>query len=119
MLNTSLSKPGVYILYRNHEPYYIGKTGKPLIKRLRPHALQSNAGRYNLWNYFSAFEISNSLHRNEVEAILVSAMPTAASGSCPEIPRMSLDRAAARVLNNVQGLMMTGKGDTGPSPKRP
>jgi GIY-YIG catalytic domain len=112
VLNASLSKPGVYILYRNDEPYYIGKTGKPLIKRLRTHALKPNARRYNFWNYFSAFEISNSSHRDEVEAILISAMPTAANGSRPKIPRMPLDRAAAKLLNNVQALMLTGRGDT-------
>ena len=34
VLKANLNKPGVYILYRDDEPYYIGKTGKPLIKRL-------------------------------------------------------------------------------------
>lgn len=96
----------------NDGPYYIGKTGKPLIKRLKSHALKPNARRYNFWNYFSAFEITNSSHRDEVEAILISAMPTAANGARPKIPRMPLDRAAAKLLNTVQALMLTGRGDT-------
>jgi hypothetical protein len=102
----------VYILYRNDEPYYIGKTGRPLLKRLKLHALKPNARRYNFWNYFSAFEITNPSHRDEVEAILISAMPTAANGAHPKIPRMPLDRNAAKLLNNVQALMLTGRGDT-------
>ena len=112
VLTTCLKKPGVYILYRNDEPYYIGKTGKSLIKRLKNHALKPNARRYNLWNYFSAFEITDPSYRNEVEAILISAMPTAANGARPRIPRMALDPNAAKLLNNVQALMLTGKEDT-------
>jgi hypothetical protein len=112
VLKAVLDKPGVYVLYRNDEPYYIGKTSKALIKRLRTHALRPNARRYNFWNYFSAFEISDPSHRNEVEAILISAMPTAANSSRPKIPRMPLDRNAARLLNTVQALMLTGKEDT-------
>jgi len=112
ILKENLDKPGVYILYRNDEPYYIGKTSKPLLKRLKLHALKPNARRYNFWNYFSAFEITNPSHRDEVEAILISAMPTAANGAHPKIPRMPLDRNAAKLLNNVQALMLTGRGDT-------
>lgn len=112
VLKATLNKPGVYILYRNDDPYYIGKTGKPLMKRLKNHALKPNARRYNFWNYFSAFEITNPSHRDEVEAILISAMPTAANGARPKIPRMPLDRAAAKLLNTVQALMLTGRGDS-------
>src|ERR1700730_12984129 len=82
-----------------------------LIKRLSSHALKPNARRYNFWNYFSAFEIPNPSHRDEVEAILISAMPTANS-SRPKFERKTLDRRAARMLNNVQALMLTGQGDT-------
>jgi hypothetical protein len=110
VLTANLDKPGVYILYRDDEPYYIGKTKKPLIKRLSNHALKPNARRYNFWNYFSAFEIASPSHRDEVEAILISAMPTANS-SRPKFERKTLDRQAARLLNNVQALMLTGQGD--------
>jgi hypothetical protein len=112
LLKTALSSPGVYVLYRNDEPYYIGKTGKPLIKRLAGHALKPNWRRYNFWNHFSAFAIEENSHRDEVEAILISAMPTAANSANPKIPRMPLDRHAARLLNDIQALTLTGKGDT-------
>src|SRR5882672_9234700 len=85
--------------------------GKGLFNRLSTHALKPNARRYNFWNYFSAFEIPSSSHRDEVEAILISAMPTANS-SRPKFKRMKLDRNAARLLNNVQALMLTGKEDS-------
>jgi hypothetical protein len=111
VLKANLDKLGVYILYRDDEPYYIGKTSKALIKRLNNHALKPNARRYNFWNYFSAFEILDPAHRDEVEAILISAMPTANS-SKPKFERKNLDRETARLLNNVQALMLTGKEDT-------
>jgi len=110
VLEGALDKPGVYILYREDQPYYIGKTGNPLIERLSNHALKPNARRYNFWNYFSAFEIHEASHRDEVEAILISAMPTANS-SRPKFLRKTLDRRAAKLLNNVQALMLTGRED--------
>src|ERR1700686_3232216 len=111
VLKANLNKPGVYILYRDDEPYYIGKTSKPLINRLSNHALKPNARRYNFWNYFSAFHIKDSSHRDEVEAILISAMPTANS-SQPKIVRARLDRGAAKLINKMQALMLTGREDT-------
>src|SRR5437879_12468910 len=104
-------KPGVYVLYRDDVPYYIGKTSTTLLKRLSNHALKPNARRYNFWNYCSAFTIKDPSHRDEVEAILISAMPTANS-SQPKIKRVRLKRDAARLLNNIQALMLTGKKDS-------
>jgi hypothetical protein len=112
ILTGHLKDPGVYVLYRDDQPYYIGKTGKSLFKRLKTHALRPNARRYNFWNYFSAFEIKDPTHRNEVEAILIAAMPAAANSSRPKIERMKLDRPTAKLVNNVQALMLTGKEDT-------
>ena len=111
ILRENLKSAGVYVLYREDKPYYIGKTGKPLITRLSTHALKPNSPRYNFWNYFSAFEIVDPTHRDEIEAILISAMPTANS-SRPKFKRKKLDRAAARLLNDVQALMLTGKEDS-------
>ena len=90
----------------------LGKTRNALIKRLSGHALKPNWRRYNSWNYFSAFEIEDNDHRDEMEAILISAMPPAANSSRPKIPPLRLGRDGARLLNNVQALMLTGEGDT-------
>jgi hypothetical protein len=57
-LREHLGGSGVYVLYRNEEPYYIGKANR-LFSRLRSHALRPNARRYNFWNYFSAFQIAD------------------------------------------------------------
>lgn len=117
-LEQHLSSPGVYVLYRDDEPYYIGKTGKPLIKRLRGHALRPNSRRYNFWNYFSAFQVAEAAHRDEIEAILISAMPTANSAH-PKFERRKLDRQVAKLLNNIQALILTGRPDRSgePSPE--
>ena len=73
--------------------------------------MRPNARRYNFWNYFSAFAIEDSDHRNEVEAILISAMPTANS-STPKITKVRLKPDAAKLLNEIQALMLTGRSDT-------
>jgi hypothetical protein len=111
ILEANLGEPGVYVLYRDDVPYYIGKTGTTLLKRLRNHALKPNARRYNFWNYFSAFHIKDSDHRDEVEAILISAMPTANS-SQPKFVRARLNRRAAKLINDMQALMLTGRQDS-------
>lgn len=109
-LQEHLGGPGVYVLYRNEEPYYIGKASK-LFSRLRNHALRPNARRYNFWNYFSAFQIADEIQRNELEAILISAMPTANSAR-PKLNKTRLDREMCKLLNDIQSMMLTGIADT-------
>jgi hypothetical protein len=111
ILKDNLRNPGVYILYRDDKPYYIGKTKKTLFRRLKNHALNPNGRRYNFWNYFSAFVIKDDTdHIDEVEAILISAMPTANSAK-PKFDLKRLDHQTARLLNEVQALMLTGRDD--------
>jgi hypothetical protein len=115
-LQKNLNGSGIYVLYRDDQPYYIGKTiNKTLIERLSQHALKPNARYYNFWNYFSAFQIAETIHRDEIEAILISAMPTALS-SHPKFPRRKLDRQAAKMLNNIQAMMLTGTSDQSGEP---
>lgn len=113
-----LSSPGVYVLYRNDEPYYIGKTGKPLVKRLRQHALKPNTRYYNFWNYFSGFELGTD-DRGRIEAILISAMPTANNAHPRTFQRKKLDREAAGTLNRLQARMLSEMEDQSgePSPE--
>jgi hypothetical protein len=80
-----LNRPGVYILYRDDLPYYIGKATK-LRQRLWLHATKPQARYYNFWNFFSAFVVPEGPRRNEIEGILIAAMPTANSAQ-PRLPR--------------------------------
>lgn len=80
-----LREPGVYILYRDDQPYYIGKA-KRLNSRLYSHARRPGS-KYDLfWNYFSVFVVENAKHRAEVEAMLIAAIPTA-NGARPRLER--------------------------------
>jgi hypothetical protein len=78
-----LKKPGVYVLYREDQPYYIGQA-EFLRRRLHAHANQTTDRYYNFWNLFSAFTVRNKKYLAEVETILIAAMPTANSAT----PRM-------------------------------
>ena len=51
-----LRKPGIYILYRDGVPYYIGKATK-MRNRLWQHAWNPKTRHYNLWNFFSFFVV--------------------------------------------------------------
>ena len=76
-----LKKPGVYILYRDDQPFYVGQAKRRLRSRLRAHANNVGSVRSYFWNYFSAFIVENPDHIDEVEAILISAMPSVISNS--------------------------------------
>jgi hypothetical protein len=87
-LRQSLNKPGVYILYRAGTPYYIGQA-RSLYTRLSKHAdIDSRYG--NFWDMFSAFIIQDSALRNQIEAILIAAMPTANARRPREFTRVRL-----------------------------
>lgn len=97
-----LRNPGVYILYRDEVPYYIGKTNKrPLFKRLHDHANKSTDRYFNFWNYFSVFVVRNPAAVDEVEGILIASMPTANSAA-PKIEEMRLPREIAKVLRDAR-----------------
>jgi hypothetical protein len=113
-LDKHLNSPGVYVLYREDQPYYIGKTSQQLIRQLSQHALKPNARRYRFWNYFSAFQIGDEEQRNKIEGILIAAMPTANSAH-PKLSRKKLDRSIAGLMIEIQSRMLTGsKGETAP-----
>ena len=75
ILKSQLEHPGIYILYRDSTPYYVGKADN-LYTRLSAHSdIDSMYG--NFWNMFSAFVVHESSFRNQLEGILIAAMPTA------------------------------------------
>ena len=65
----ALQKPGVYVLYRDETPYYIGRAGV-LRHRIWAHANQNTDRYYNFWNFFSVFIVSHRKYLAEVERIL-------------------------------------------------
>jgi len=54
-----LSQPGIYILYKDDEPHYIGKTDR-LRRRLYEHATRPDDRYYYFWTHFSAFVVNDS-----------------------------------------------------------
>ncbi len=83
-----LSKPGVYVLYRNEIPYYVGKAAV-LRNRLWPHANRHGSKHYLFWNYFSVFVVQDPTARGQLESFLIAAMPTA-NGAKPRIRKAQL-----------------------------
>ena len=94
-----LTKPGVYVLYRDGVPYYIGQA-KKLRSRLWQHACAPDSRYYNFWNFFSAFVVEQPSDRNDIEAILVAAMPTANSAK-PRIKKESLPAGVRKMVREI------------------
>lgn len=48
-----LREKGVYVLFRDDEPYYVGKTKKALLyKRIKSHATKIRDRYYHFWKLF-------------------------------------------------------------------
>ena len=92
-------KPGVYVLYRDEHPYYIGKATRSLFKRIRDHALNINDRYYNFWNHFSAFVVPNVNHIDEVEGVLIASIVITANNSTPKIDKIRMPKK--RLLNGL------------------
>jgi hypothetical protein len=91
-----LSKPGVYILYRDDVPYYIGQAAR-LRTRIFYHARRPGS-KYDLfWNYFSVFIVEDRSQRSEVEALLIAAFPTA-NGARPKLERHPYPEQVRKVM---------------------
>ena len=100
-----LLRPGVYILYRDDQPYYIGKAAR-LNSRLYSHARRPGS-KYDLfWDYFSVFVVEDPRHRAEVEAMLIAAFPTA-NGARPKLENHPYPPAVRRVMKaNQRGAIL-------------
>jgi len=95
-----LDQPGVYVLYRDDVPYYIGQAEK-LRRRLWLHAMKPEARHYNFCNFFSAFVVLNAAQRDEVEGILISAMPTANSAQ-PRLPKERFPKEVIAMVRKIR-----------------
>jgi predicted GIY-YIG superfamily endonuclease len=98
----ALKRPGVYILYRDDVPFYVGQTKGELFSRLWAHANGVGSRGY-FWNYFSAFLVENTTHIDEVEAILISAMPSViTNGAKPKLPKEKMGMATRKVIRDLR-----------------
>jgi hypothetical protein len=95
-----LTKPGIYILYRDGVPYYIGKADR-MRSRLWQHAWNPRSRHYNLWNFFSFFVVEDPGQRDEIEGILIAAMPTANSAR-PKLPKEQLGDEITKMLREIR-----------------
>jgi hypothetical protein len=94
------NKAGVYVLYRDDVPYYIGKS-KNLYKRLAGYARNPNSKYYNFWNFFTVFVMSNHKYIDDVEGILIKAMPHADNSSKPRMKRIKIPSSVARQIRGT------------------
>jgi hypothetical protein len=70
-----LAQPGVYVLYLEGVPYYVGQA-VILRSALAAHARVPQSHYFRHWNYFSAFA-ADKKDLDRIEALLIAAMPTA------------------------------------------
>lgn len=96
-----LEKPGVYVLYRNDQPYYIGKAER-LASRIHDHSNKTTDPYFNFWNFFSAFVVADKRHIGEVETILIAAMPTTANSSTPHIHEIKLPQQISAQMRAIR-----------------
>lgn len=92
-----LEHPGVYILYKGDELYYVGKAQK-LFSRLHDHSNKITDEYYAHWDYFSAFALAKTVKNPyakmaELEAILIAAMPRATNKSTPRFERVPIPKS--------------------------
>lgn len=95
-----LKGPGVYVLYRDDVPYYVGQSQR-LRRRIWRHANKPGSRYYNHWNFFSAFVVKNSKSRNEIEGILIAAMPTANSAQ-PKLKKEKLPKSVMDMMRRIR-----------------
>jgi hypothetical protein len=70
-----LAQPGVYVLYLDGVPYYVGQA-EMLRSALAAHARVPQSHYFRHWNYFSAFVVDKK-DLDRIEAIVIAALPTA------------------------------------------
>ena len=93
----ALQRPGVYVLYKGDEIYYVGKATKRLFTRLHDHSNMVTDEYYAHWDYFSAFALAGTASNPgqrlaELEAILIAAMPRAVNRSRPRFERVRIPK---------------------------
>jgi len=100
LLDKELKQPGVYVLYIDDKPYYVGKAGN-MRGRISSHATDPTNRLYHVWNFFSTFVIEDEGLRSEVEGVLIAAMPTANNAN-PKLPRQPMPDTVRKLLREIR-----------------
>ena len=99
----ALNKPGVYILYRDDQPFYVGQAKNGIGRRIWSHAKSVGGSRTYFWNYFSAFIVEDLNQIDEVEAIVIAAMPAVITNSAkPRLPRVKMEKPIKDVFRKLR-----------------
>jgi hypothetical protein len=98
-----LDGKGVYVLFRNDQPHYVGKTKKKtLFSRIKKHATTPRDRYYHFWNYFSAFVVPTREHRDEIEGILIASIPTTANSANPRMQKIRLPNGVRKLMHQLR-----------------
>jgi len=97
-----LQRGGVYVLYRDETPYYVGKADK-LRRRLHMWATKPSTPHFHFWNYFSAFAVDDPHKRDELEGVLIAAMPSVNNGAKPKLARTGMPKEVREILLKAYG----------------
>jgi len=105
-----LRSPGVYILYRGDDLYYVGKADD-LFRRLHDHANKMTDGYYLHWDHFSAFALQRTVKNKpakmlELEAVLIAAIPRATNKSTPKFKRIEIPKPLRKMLGESNNKAM-------------
>ncbi len=95
-----LQRGGVYVLYRDDTPYYVGKAEK-LRRRLHLWATEPSSPHFHFWNYFSAFAVDDPKRRDELEGVLIASLPSANNGSKPKLKSAGLPKEVKDLLRHA------------------
>ncbi len=64
------------------------------------HATKTEGRYYHFWNFFSAFAVPDRKLRNELEDILIAAMPSANSAK-PRLQREKIPTEVSNLLRDI------------------
>jgi hypothetical protein len=69
--------------------------------RIWSHANRPKDRYYNFWNYFSAFEVPNTKHLDEIEGVLIASMPTE-NAAVRRIRRIHIPTTIAKKIHSLR-----------------
>ncbi|HEV2323460.1 MAG TPA: GIY-YIG nuclease family protein [Terracidiphilus sp.] len=94
-----LKKAGVYVLYRDTAPYYVGKA-EILWKRLNRWATRPTSAQYNFWNFFSVFVVEDAAQRTQLEAALIATLPGMNNGARPRLNKAPIPKEVRDLMKH-------------------